>query len=210
MDNKLKGIMIFYVNLYPDLGQELESTLAMIKEMNRPLIERLTKDGRYVYLLVPTTREATRVDKIDYDSPFPRYLPNSIDIHKNGLGREKPASIFKEGDDLMKGIITLFVNFHPDIKLDPSEVLRMIQKINEDNLAKIANDGQYQIMIVPTTKEASRVEKVDYDMPFPRFLPKASKGVVAPIAPIMPVVEEMEDGPYDEVDDEELEEEGKE
>jgi hypothetical protein len=82
---KLKGVVVWFVNLYPDLGQSVEQTMQMVKEMNKPLIEKLVEDGQYVCLLVPTTREATRVEKIDYNAPFPRYMPKSLDIQKVGL-----------------------------------------------------------------------------------------------------------------------------
>jgi hypothetical protein len=217
--NKLKGIMVFYINMYPDLGQQLEPTLTMIKEMNRPLMDKLTEDGNYVCLLVPTTKEATRVEKVDYDSPFPRYMPQSADVNRCGLKKDvqpkKPKRFFGEAQDeeaeeepTMRGFITLFVNFHPDVNLDPNEVMKLIQKMNKENLATIIEDGQYQIMFVPTTKEASRIEKVDYDMPFPRLMPKTvSKTKTGIVTPVPKVEEEEEDdGPHDEIEDEELEE----
>jgi hypothetical protein len=39
-------------------------------------------------------------------------------------------------------------------------------------MEKINKESNYQIMIVPTTKEACRVEKIDFDKPFPRYIPK--------------------------------------
>ena len=225
-DKKLKGIMVFYLNMYPDLGQDLTTWLMMFKDMNKPLMDKLAEDGSYACLMVPTTKEATRVEKIDYDAPFPRYMPQSVDVSKQGLGKDvvvKKTNVFKgleeepeEDESVMKGFITLFVNFHPDVKLDPAEVLKLVQRINEESLEKINTDGQYQIMIVPTTKEAARIEKVDYNMPFPRLSPKAvSKTKTGIVTPKIPkIIEDDEDeednGPYDEVDDEELEEEGKE
>ena len=42
-------------------------------------------------------------------------------------------------------------------------------------MKQITEDGRYQIMFVPTTKEANRIEKVDYDEAFPRFVPRSVK-----------------------------------
>lgn len=222
-DRKLKGVVVLYVNLYPDLGQEIETTIRMIREMNKPMIDAVSQDGNYVCLLVPTTKEATRAEKVDYNAPYPRYMTKSVDIAKVGLKGTSEPSVFKglETESKLKGFITLYVNFHPEVKVDPAQVMSLIQEINKEALHQIAEDGQYQIMVVPTTKEASRIEKVDYDSPFPRLTPKkvskTKTGVVAPTKIPKMVVEdddeddelEDDDGPFDELDDDELEEEGK-
>lgn len=204
---KMKGVVVFFVNLYPDLGQDVRSTMNMIKEMNQPLANSLTEDGQYVALFVPTHREATRVEKIDYDGPFPRYMAKSLDIQKVGLQdglKKKKKNMFQpEGSGKMRGIISLFCNFHPEIELDVPEIMELIRSINSEALAAIAQDGQYQILIVPTTKEASRVEKVDWESPFPRFVPKntGKKGSV-PKKVVTVVTEEDEDDDEDELEDE--------
>ena len=225
-DKKLKGIAVLYVNLFPDLGQQLEPTLIMVKEMNRPLIKKLSMDAKYACLIIPTTKEASRVEKIDYDAPFPRYMPQSADVNKEGLGQnvkaKKKVNIFKGPvqeeeveevveESVMQGFITLFMNFHPDVNLDPAQVLKMVQNVNQEAIQEIIEDGQYQVLIVPTTKEATRIEKVDFEMPFPRLSPKnVSKTKSGIVTPKLPVPEEEDDGPCDEIEDEELEEEGKE
>lgn len=213
-DKKLHGIVMLYVNMYPDLGQDIESTMKMVKEMNKPLIERLAEDGRYVVLFIPTTKEATRIEKIDYDAPYPRYMPKSIDISKVGLSEPKKSkkhNIFKEEEEReLNGILSLFINFHPEVKLDPQEILLFIRTLNEDAIKVITEDGRYQLILVPTTKEASRIEKVDYDMPFPRLVPKA----VEKTKPVVPMPfksepekdEELEDEPDDDDLDDEDEE----
>jgi hypothetical protein len=110
-------------------------------------------------------------------------------------------------------------------KIDPAEVMPMVYKINEEAIRIIAEDGQYQLMIVPTTKEASRIEKVDYEMPFPRFVPKkieSKKQAAAAATKILKemiddyedddekkgkkVVEDDDDDDFDEIADPELEE----
>jgi len=60
-------------------------------------------------------------------------------------------------------------------------------------------DGQYQIVIVPTTKEATRIEKVDYEAPFPRLVPKANEKTKPIIAPKVTFTDDKDD---DEGDDE--------
>ncbi len=215
---KLKGIVFFYVNLYPDLGQHVVSTMQMVKEMNKPLMDKLCEDGRYVCIIAPTTKEATRVEKVDYDSPFPRYMPKSVDIQKVGLKRKR-AQAFGE-ERLLKGFITLYVNFWPDVGIDTKEVLNLIRTLNQESLSAIAQDGQFQFMIVPTMKEASRVEKVDLDDPFPRLVPKAVEArkkkinVLAPKVAVNKTVKRDDDDEESdsdqnedpmELDDEELE-----
>jgi hypothetical protein len=194
---KLKGVVVWFVNLYPDLGQSVEDTMQMVKQMNKPFMDKLTEDGQYVCLLVPTVREATRVEKIDYHAPFPRYMPKSLDIQKVGLKdneKKKPKQVFgQEAGPSMGGVISLFVNFHPEIKVDPKEVMPLVAKINEEAIQIIAEDGQYQLMIVPTTKEASRVEKVDYEMPFPRFVPKKIESKKQAAAAATKILKEMID-----------------
>lgn len=210
---KLKGIVVFFVNLYPDLGQDVQISMNMFKEMSKNLIEVLTQDGRYVPLFVPTHKEATRVEKIDYDSPFPRFSANSYDMlkvapkdtskkktDKNVFQLEAPAE-----DVGLKGFISLFVNFHPEVKLDVQEILNLIKSINAESLSKVADDGKYQFLIVPTTKEASRVEKVDLESPFPRFVPRSmSKRDLAVKKTIKSKEKALED--LEEEIDEELEE----
>jgi len=73
------------------------------------------------------------------------------------------------------GIISLMVNFHPDTVNEIPETLRLIREINKEALELIDKDGVFKLLIVPTTKEGSRVEKVDWDYPFPRLIPSKEK-----------------------------------
>ena len=215
--SKLNGVIFWFVNLYPDSGQSVKDTMTMMRDMNQPLLERLAEDGRYVCFMIPTTKEATRVVKIDYNAPYPLYMPRSADVHKFGLQpqqvEQKPKKVFlKEVEEdqevVFNGLINLFVNFHPEVKFDIDDVMKIIQSVNEEAFKCIIEDDQYQIMIVPTTKEASRVEKIDFDMPFPRF---ASEGK-SNVPDISKIVKDMMDAnkesdDFDEIEDEELEEE---
>lgn len=195
-----KGVIVFFVNIYPDLGQEMEPTIQMIKEMNKPLMEQLEQDGRFLCLFVPTTKEATRIEKVDYDYPFPRCVAQSAEVEREGVSikRKKPSMFRGDVERHFKGIITLYVNFHPEMMLDPVNVIELIRNINRDVLKRITDDGRYQLMIVPTTKEASRIEKIDYDGPFPRFVPKSVKSRPA----LMPTPIKNDDNADEEEDDE--------
>jgi hypothetical protein len=175
---KLKGIIVFFVNLYPDLGQDVQISMNVVKEMSKSLIENLSQDGRYVTLFVPTHKEATRVEKVDYDSPFPRFSANSFDLvkvaPKDNLKKKANKNVFQAEEPTQvsefKGFMSLFVNFHPEVRLDVQETINLIKTLNAESISKIVEDGQYQLIFVPTTKEASRIEKVDLESPFPRFI----------------------------------------
>ena len=215
MSGKLEGVIVWFLNLYPDTGQSVETTMRSVKEMNQPLMQSMSEDGRYVCLLIPTTKEATRVVKVDYDAPFPRYMPRSADVNKLGLpsNEKKPKKTFAQQDDyVFNGLINLFINFHPEVKFEVDEVLSVIKEVNKEAFDLISKDGRYQIMIVPTTKEASRIEKVDFDMPFPR-LTSEGKSNTNNISKIVKEMIEANkenkelDDKYDEIKDEDLEEE---
>lgn len=69
----------------------------------------------------------------------------------------------------MKGFINLFVNF-PDF--DPDRIDAIVQIIKRDNqeVFALAAKTDYPIMLIPCQDEASRIEKVDFNAPFPRFI----------------------------------------
>jgi predicted fused transcriptional regulator/phosphomethylpyrimidine kinase len=70
---------------------------------------------------------------------------------------------------MIKGFITFYVNFFPDLNQDIKQTLDMAANYNKETIEKI-KEANYEVMFVPTTKEASRVEKVDFDKPHPRFI----------------------------------------
>ena len=178
---RLKGIVVFFVNLYPDLGQDIKSTMSIYKEMSKNLIDNLTADGRYVAIFAPVHREATRIEKVDFDAPFPRFNPSNEAIIKTVLRpKKKNKKIFDQQEEILEkeesflGFISLFINFHPEVRLDVQDTINLIKEMNADSIDAIGKDGRYTLLIVPTTKEGSRVQKVDFDSPFPRFAPKAT------------------------------------
>ena len=76
----MKGIMTFYMNVEEvDDGKESEY-LDLMKRTNADLIQKLEESG-YGVMIVPVEKESSRVEKIDFNMPFPRYiLPQSHDI----------------------------------------------------------------------------------------------------------------------------------
>jgi hypothetical protein len=79
----------------------------------------------------------------------------------------------------MKGIVTIYINFHPEYNQDIQQTIDVVLKANAGAMDKICKESDYQLLIVPTTKEACRAEKIDFDNPFPRFLPKTHLDLVA-------------------------------
>lgn len=73
----MKGYVIFYINFFPDLGQDMETIFKMIVSHNKEMLDKVREQGEYDIIFVPTTKEATRVEKIDFDRPFPRFKPQS-------------------------------------------------------------------------------------------------------------------------------------
>ena len=71
----------------------------------------------------------------------------------------------------MKGIITFYLNTHLGEGRSSTEEVELFIKVNQNLFEKNNLDGQYMIAVVPTTKEACRIEKIDFDKPFPRSIP---------------------------------------
>lgn len=69
----------------------------------------------------------------------------------------------------MKGIMTFYMNVEEVEDGKESEYLDLMKRTNADLIHKLEESG-YGVMIVPVEKESSRVEKVDFDMPFPRYI----------------------------------------
>ncbi len=169
-NDKFIGLVVFWVNLHD--ATDVLSKLAMIKEMNKPLFELLsTKDGRYEFLFIPTFKESTRIEKIDYDLPFPRCMALGIDVQKYGL--QVISEPKDDGHDL-KGLITLFINFPTEMNIDIAKTLELVRNANKETFDTVDEDGRYKILIVPTSKEGSRAEKVDWGSPFPRMVSGAT------------------------------------
>lgn len=77
----------------------------------------------------------------------------------------------------MKGIITFYINYHPDLGQDLTQTVEVFRQVNKDLFDAIAADSDYRVAIVPTTKEACRIEKVDFEKPFPRFVSRTHSDI---------------------------------
>jgi len=75
----LKGVMMVYVNYFPELNQTLEGTVNFAKSINAELYDKIRENG-YEVMFIGTTKEGTRVEKIDFDAPFPRSILPKMDI----------------------------------------------------------------------------------------------------------------------------------
>jgi hypothetical protein len=72
-----KGVLMFYINFVPDSGVTVEATIDLFRNQNKELLDKFKNEGNYEICFVPTVKEATRVEKIDFDMPFPRFLANA-------------------------------------------------------------------------------------------------------------------------------------
>lgn len=72
----------------------------------------------------------------------------------------------------MKGILTFFINFHPELEQDVCQTIATFRQLNKDLFEEIHSNTDYRVAVVPTTKEACRIEKIDFDKPFPRTVPR--------------------------------------
>lgn len=80
----MKGIIVFYINFHPDNGQDAQSSVDVMMRCNKEVIDKINSDGEYRVMVVPTTKEACRVEKIDFDMAFPRYTSKThFDIHED-------------------------------------------------------------------------------------------------------------------------------
>lgn len=71
----------------------------------------------------------------------------------------------------MKGILTFYLNF-PDQNHDIHGLIETFRQCNKDLLKQIEDETGYKTCVVPTIKEACRIEKIDFDKPYPRFVPR--------------------------------------
>lgn len=80
-----KGILMFYINYVPDSGVTVETTIDLIRNQNKELLDKLKAEGNYEVCFVPTIKEATRIEKVDFAAPFPRFLANSQKVEDENL-----------------------------------------------------------------------------------------------------------------------------
>lgn len=64
-----KGMIIIYLNDLAFQGFDDAKIIEFAKNMNKQLIEESLENG-YTMFFIPTTNEASRMEKIDFDKPF--------------------------------------------------------------------------------------------------------------------------------------------
>jgi hypothetical protein len=79
----------------------------------------------------------------------------------------------------MTGIIVFYITYYSDLQQDLSGIIDLVLKTNVENAKSHQDQAGYDLMIIPTTKEACRVEKVDFDKPLPYCVTVASSSVTA-------------------------------
>jgi hypothetical protein len=79
-----KGFIVFYINYFPEQGQNVDDTINLIRNQNKALLDKLKEDGEYDVMFVPTVKEASRVEKVDFGMPFPRFVPNATKLEPEG------------------------------------------------------------------------------------------------------------------------------
>lgn len=77
----MKGIIFCYLNFHPQHNQTGDDLINLVKNQNKDLIAELEKTD-YRMAFVATCEEACRVEKVDFDQPFPRFKPNFVDMAK--------------------------------------------------------------------------------------------------------------------------------
>lgn len=73
----MDGIVTFYINVHPESGADIEKTLELFRIHNKDMMDDINTKSGYRVMVVPTVKEGCRVEKIDFDKPFPRYLPKT-------------------------------------------------------------------------------------------------------------------------------------
>ena len=95
----MKGLLVFYVNFPTESEKDVTETLALTKEFNKDWINEMHELGDYQVMFVPTIGEASRVEKIDFDQPFPRYVLPHVDVLQNEKVVSDITSLVEEEGD---------------------------------------------------------------------------------------------------------------
>lgn len=96
----MKGIVVFYINFYPEHNQDITQIVKLIKETNKELFDKINEGMDYQVMLVPTTKEACRVEKIDFDKPFPRFIAKThldlVDVEKRKIQKDEERDVERQ------------------------------------------------------------------------------------------------------------------
>lgn len=95
----MKGVIIFYMNFHPEYNQDQIQQIEIMKSINKDIIERMNKEGEYPVMIVPCTKEACRVEKVDFNKAFPRYsLKTHVEIDEDQMDRKRDENMTKLGE----------------------------------------------------------------------------------------------------------------
>jgi len=72
---------------------------------------------------------------------------------------------------MTKGLIACYLNRDEFGEQDEEKLLQSMTVAN-DELVKLAVESGYAVIFIPTVDEGSRVEKIDFDKPFPLYRSK--------------------------------------
>ena len=93
----MKGFVNFFVNFEEYDPDKIDAIMQIIKRENQEIWQLALKSD-YPFMIQPTQNEASRIEKVDFDSPFPRFVSrNAIDINK--LDSVSGLSVAPEGKD---------------------------------------------------------------------------------------------------------------
>lgn len=99
MEN-INGILMLYMNMESGLSdEETERRMEVFKRFNKDLIEGINNSTSYKVMIVPTTKEACRIEKVDFDLPFPRFVSRHVDIAEIERRREERERRQRERED---------------------------------------------------------------------------------------------------------------
>lgn len=86
----MKGLIVFYMNFVPEHGQNQMEQIEIMMKINHDIFEKMRSAGDYYPTIVPCAKEACRVEKVDFDKPFPRYVSKThVDIDSDEKRAEK-------------------------------------------------------------------------------------------------------------------------
>lgn len=76
----MKGIVNFYMNVeHCEKGQEEKDYIDLMINTNSSMMARIEENG-FGVMVVPVRKESSRMEKVDFDRPFPRYILPHVDI----------------------------------------------------------------------------------------------------------------------------------
>lgn len=85
----MKGLLVFYVNTRDGNVAQVQTQMDLFLKSNDTLIKRIQDEMGYQIMLVPTQNEACRIEKIEFDKPFPRYALPHIDLAESDKMMER-------------------------------------------------------------------------------------------------------------------------